>query len=115
LKGADRAEIAAALKAVVRGQAVFGAGVADRLLTRVAEPPRGRGPGATAFPQLTDRELEILSLLALGLSNPAIARRLVLSDKTVRNHVSNVLMKLPADNREQAAELARAAGLSATG
>ncbi len=57
------------------------------------------------------RRNEILGLLAQGLSNGAIARRLFLSDKTVRNHVSNVLMKLPARGREEAADQARAAGL----
>jgi DNA-binding NarL/FixJ family response regulator len=108
VKGADRAEIASALDAVRQGQAVFGSGVAGDVLARIIEPPRSRGRSA-AFPNLTDRELEILELLALGLSNRAIARRLVLSDKTVRNHVSNLLAKLPAADREEAGELARAA------
>ena len=112
LKGADRAEIASALRAVAAGQAVFGSGVADRMLGRLADPPRARANGSTAFPQLTDRELEVLTLLGQGLSNGAIARRLFLSDKTVRNHVSNVLMKLHATNRDDAAEKARAANLT---
>jgi DNA-binding NarL/FixJ family response regulator len=112
LKGADRAEITAALRAVAAGQAVFGSGIADRMLGRLTEPPRSRANGSTAFPQLTDRELEVLTLLGQGLSNGAIARKLFLSDKTVRNHVSNVLMKLPAVNRDDAAEQARAANLA---
>ena len=108
VKGADRAEIASALEAVSRGQAVFGSGIAGNVLARLVDPPRGRG-GSASFPQLTERELEVLDLLALGLSNRAIARRLVLSEKTVRNHVSNVLGKLPASNRDEAGDLARAA------
>jgi DNA-binding NarL/FixJ family response regulator len=107
VKGADRAEIASALDAVSRGQAVFGSGVAERMLGRLTDPPR-RGASAV-FPQLTEREVEILDLLAEGLGNAAIARKLFLSEKTVRNHVSNVLAKLPAAGRQEAAEIARAA------
>ncbi|WP_448628411.1 response regulator [Geodermatophilus sp. URMC 64] len=107
VKGADRAEIASALDAVSRGQAVFGSGVAERMLGRLTDPPR-RGASAV-FPQLTEREAEILDLLAEGLGNAAIARKLFLSEKTVRNHVSNVLAKLPAAGRQEAAEIARAA------
>jgi DNA-binding NarL/FixJ family response regulator len=109
VKGADRAEIASALLAVARGQAVFGSGVAANVLTRLVEPPRARG-SSPAFPDLTDRELEVLDLLVQGLGNRAIAQRLVLSDKTVRNHVSSILTKLAVPDREAAAELARARG-----
>jgi DNA-binding NarL/FixJ family response regulator len=77
------------------------------VLARLAEPPGTKRP-SPAFPNLTQRELEVLDLLALGLSNRAIARRLFLSDKTVRNHVSNLLSKLPAADRHEAGELARA-------
>ena len=108
VKGADRAEIANALAAVAGGQAVFGSGVAASVLGRLAEPPRQRG-SSTAFPDLTDREVEVLHLLADGLGNRAIASRLFLSDKTVRNHVSNILAKLQVEDRQEAADLARAA------
>jgi DNA-binding NarL/FixJ family response regulator len=107
VKGADRAEIASALDAVARGQAVFGSGVADRMLGRLTDPPR-RGASAT-FPRLTEREVEVLDLLAEALGNAAIARTLFLSEKTVRNHVSNVLSKLPAASRQEAGDIARAA------
>jgi DNA-binding NarL/FixJ family response regulator len=110
VKGADRAEIASALEAVARGQAVFGSGVATTVLGRLREPPKPRG-GSVRFPHLTEREVEVLSLLGHGLSNAAIARRLFLSEKTVRNHVSNVLAKLPASNREEAGEIARASDM----
>jgi DNA-binding NarL/FixJ family response regulator len=63
------------------------------------------------FPTLTDREREILGMIAAGWSNTDIARRLVLSDKTVRNHVSNVFAKLQVADRAQAIVRAREAGL----
>ncbi|WP_238694532.1 response regulator transcription factor [Nocardioides daphniae] len=71
----------------------------------------GRGGGRVAFPELTDREREVLDLLARGHDNPTIARRLVLSPKTVRNHVSNVLAKIGAADRTDAVIRARDAGL----
>ena len=106
VKGADRAEIASALDAVSRGQAVFGSGIAPSVLSRLVDPPRPRG-SSTRFPELTDREVEVLDLLGLGLGNRAIADRLYLSDKTVRNHVSNILAKLGVPDRAAAGELAR--------
>lgn len=68
-------------------------------------------PGQAAFPQLTDREREILDLVARGYDNRRIARELVLSDKTVRNHVSNIFAKLQTADRTEAALRARNAGL----
>jgi DNA-binding NarL/FixJ family response regulator len=111
LKEADRQEISHALWSVAAGQAVFGTSVADRILGRLAEPPRGKAGTSSAFPQLTGRETEILDLLARGLSNRAISTRLYLSDKTVRNHVSNILAKTGAPDRQTAADMARTAGL----
>ena len=110
LKGADRKEIGHALRSVASGQAVFGPGVADRILSRLTEP-RGKSGHSSAFPQLTDREAEILSLLVCGLSNQAIATRLFLSEKTVRNNVSSILAKTGARDRHAAADIARRAGL----
>jgi DNA-binding NarL/FixJ family response regulator len=111
LKEAGRQEISHALRSVAAGQAVFGTSVADRILNRLTEPPRGKPGTSTAFPQLTEREVEILDLLARGLSNHAISARLYLSDKTVRNHVSNILAKTGAPNRHAAADMARQEGL----
>ena len=111
LKEAGRQEISHALWSVAAGQAVFGTSVADRILGRLAEPPRGKAGTSSAFPQLTGRETEILDLLARGLSNRAISTRLYLSDKTVRNHVSNILAKTGAPDRQTAADMARMAGL----
>jgi DNA-binding NarL/FixJ family response regulator len=111
LKEADRQEISRALWSVAAGQAVFGTSVADRILSRLTEPPRGKTGTSSAFPQLTGREIEILELLTRGLTNRAISARLYLSDKTVRNHVSNILAKTGAPDRQAAADIARRAGL----
>jgi DNA-binding NarL/FixJ family response regulator len=99
VKGVDRATLLAAVRAAAGGNAVFGAGVAASVLQDMAEPRQD------GFPQLTAREREVLGLLGEGLTNAAIGRRLVLSPKTVRNHVSNVLSKLGVADRESAAAL----------
>jgi DNA-binding NarL/FixJ family response regulator len=108
LKGADPDDIVRAVHAVAESEAVFGPAIASRLLTFVATaiPPRPE-----AFPELSDREREILWLIARGENNASIARRLVLSPKTVRNHVSNIYRKLNVSNRAQAAARVREAGL----
>jgi DNA-binding NarL/FixJ family response regulator len=109
LKGAGRDRIAAALDAVAAGAAYFGPGVGLEGLTR---PATGTTGGHPAFPQLTERELDVLALMARGLSNPAIAARLHLSDKTVRNYVSGVLAKIGAPDRPSAIVMARDQGLT---
>ncbi|MET7328284.1 response regulator transcription factor [Nonomuraea sp. NPDC005650] len=106
LKGAGPEEIVAAVRAVARGEAVFGAGVAARILAHFA-----RAAAASPFPQLTEREHEVLGLVARGLDNTAIAQRLGVSGKTVRNYVSNVLTKLHVTDRSAAIVRAREAGL----
>ncbi|WP_106397014.1 response regulator transcription factor [Actinocorallia populi] len=108
LKGARRGEILRSLHAVAEGEAIFGPVVAARLADYFGR--MGRVP-ADPFPELTEREKEVLSLLARHLSNPQIAARLGLSAKTVRNHVSNVLAKLRVSDRAQAIIRAREAGL----
>jgi DNA-binding NarL/FixJ family response regulator len=108
LKGAGRDEITAAIAAVARGEVVFAAGIATRVLAFFSGGPAS---GAKPFGELTDREREILDLVARGLTNQAIARRLVLSEKTVRNHVSNVFTKLQVTGRAEAVARARDAGL----
>jgi DNA-binding NarL/FixJ family response regulator len=109
VKGAGKQDLLQAVRTVAAGGAVFSPAVADRLggfFTGVAA-----APARSAFPQLTDREREVLDLVARGYDNRRIARALVLSDKTVRNHVSNVLMKLDAPDRSEAIARARQAGL----
>jgi DNA-binding NarL/FixJ family response regulator len=112
LKGADRGEIGRALTAVSHGEAIFSASVAQRLMQyfSTAHTSRPEQP----FPQLSDREREVLELIGQGLSNTAIAQRLVLAPKTVRNHVSRVFTKLQVADRGQAIIRARDAGLGTT-
>jgi DNA-binding NarL/FixJ family response regulator len=105
-KHAEPDEIVAAVRAVGAGQLLFGAAVAERMRDRLASPPSRR-----PFPQLTDREHRVLDLVARALDNRTIAGRLGISVKTVRNHVTNILGKMPARDRRDAIERARRAGL----
>ena len=112
VKGATKQEVARALHDVAAGGAVFGGTVAEQVLSRrVRESAQTARRGAESFPHLTDRELQVLDLVAAGLSNAAIASRLYLSDKTVRNVVSNILAKMGASDRADAILMARQAGL----
>ena len=106
VKGSARDDIVAAVLSVARGDLVFSAEVAATALGAITR----QDPGTAAFPTLTGREHDVLRLLALGLTNRAIADRLVLSDKTVRNHVSTIIAKLGVEDRHQAAEAYRAGG-----
>lgn len=108
LKGADQGEMLRAIRAVARGEALFGPGIAARLTSFFQGP---KAASATPFPDLTDREREVLSLLAQGLNNQEIAARLFISAKTVRNHASNIFSKLQVADRVQAIIRARDAGL----
>ena len=107
LKGADREEIVRAVLTVAVGDAVYGGAVARRM----AEALTGTNSRAPAFPELTNREREVLDLLAAGLRTSQVARRMTLSEKTVRNHVSAVLNKLQVPDRAAAVARARDAGL----
>ena len=109
LKGATRAEILRAVRSVAAGDAIFGPGVARRLMTYFAQPaPAGI---ERPFPELTEREHEILDLVARGRSNAEITAQLGLSPKTIRNHVSNIFAKLQVRDRAEAIVRAREAGL----
>ncbi|HET7310608.1 MAG TPA: response regulator transcription factor [Mycobacteriales bacterium] len=110
LKEADADDILRAVRAVASGEAVFGPRIADRVIAFFSTAGL-RGGSATPFPQLTDREREVLDLVARGCDNPTIARRLFLSEKTVRNHVSACLTKLQVASRAEAVAAARDAGL----
>ena len=109
LKGADQEEMLRTIRAVARGEALFGPAIATRLMTYFAAPRPVMAP--QVFPELTDREREVLQLIAAGHNNEVIAHRLVLSPKTVRNHVSNIFNKLQVADRAQAIVRAREAGL----
>jgi DNA-binding NarL/FixJ family response regulator len=109
LKGADPEETIRAIQSVANGAAIFSPKVAKRLITYFG---RHRDtPQPEIFPELTEREREILELIAQGLTNPAIAEKLVLSPKTIRNHVSNIFSKLQVSDRSQAIVKARQAGM----
>jgi DNA-binding NarL/FixJ family response regulator len=109
VKGADTEDVLRAVESVARGDAVFGPVVATRVLSYLTRPLSARDP--MLFPELTEREREVLELIARGLSNAEIARRLVVSPKTVRNQVSSVFSKLQVSDRAEAIVRARRAGL----
>ena len=109
LKDSGGEGVVYAIRAVTSGEAVFGPGVAERIIGYFSAP-RSSAP-QRAFPELTEREEEILSLVAQGKSNQEIARQLFVSLKTVRNHVSNILVKLHVADSAQAVIRARDAGI----
>jgi DNA-binding NarL/FixJ family response regulator len=118
IKGSEPAEVLRAIRSVADGEAIFSPGIAERLMHYFATPPASSGPdrdGRTAtspaFPELTEREREVLVLIAQGLTNSAIAERLVLSPKTVRNYITEIFSKLQVADRAQAIIRARNAGL----
>jgi DNA-binding NarL/FixJ family response regulator len=110
LKDADEEEVLRAIRAVGHGEAIFSPAIARRLVDFFAAPPSAVPP--RAFPQLSAREREVLELIAQGIGNAAIAERLCLSPKTVRNHISNIFSKLQVADRAEAIVRAREAGLS---
>ncbi len=108
LKGADQAEMLRAIRAVASGEALFGPAIATRILSwfsgKQNRPPE-------PFPDLTQRERELLEMIAEGKSNGEMANRLSLSGKTVRNHISNIFSKLQVAGRAEAIVRAREAGM----
>jgi DNA-binding NarL/FixJ family response regulator len=120
LKDADRGMLLEAIRAVARGEALLGPSVAGRVLEQFAQAsphvPGSSGPYTSSvrpgsFDGLTPRELEVLNLIARGLRNSEIAGRLVISERTVGNHISNIFSKLQVADRAQAIVRARQAGL----
>jgi DNA-binding NarL/FixJ family response regulator len=111
LKGADKEEMLLAIRAVARGEAIFGPAIAQRLMQYFAAARPASRTAADPFPDLTEREREILARLAAGRTNQEIADALFLSVKTVRNYVSNIFSKLQVADRAQAIIRAREAGL----
>lgn len=107
LKDAGHDELRRAIEALGSGEAIFGAGVAQRMVGFFA---RARTLGVQPFPELTEREREVLEELAQGASNLTIGTHLGISPKTVRNHVSTILSKLMVVDRAQAIVRAREAG-----
>ena len=115
LKDADRGELLRAIRAVYRGEALLGAPVARRVLEQFSGAPSMPDPPperpSPLFDELTPRELEVLRLIAQGLKNREISAKLVISEKTVGNHISNIFTKLQVNDRSQAIVRALRGGL----
>ena len=103
IKGAQQDEIIRAIQSVAAGQAIFGPTVARRIITFFSSGAL-TAPTTQPFPELTAREREVLDLIANGRSNTAIAQKLVISTKTVSNHISAIFTKLQVADRAQAAD-----------
>ena len=110
LKGAEQDEILRGIRAIAAGEAIFGPSIARRVVEHFAS---GVGSAKAAFPALTEREREVLELIASGRGNAVIAHELCLTLKTVRNHVSNIFAKLKVSDRAAAIVKARDAGFGA--
>ena len=113
LKGADQDDIVRAIAAVGSGEAIFGPDIAKRVIEYFTVPRASHA--AQAFPELTEREREVLELVAQGHNNASMALHFVLSQKTIRNHVSNIFTKLQVADRAQAIVRAREAGMGQQG
>jgi len=111
LKGAEGDEAIRAITSISKGEATFSPAIAHRLMNYFGTPRSSSQP-TQLFPELTEREREFLTFIAQGYTNPAIAEHLVLSPKTVRNHVSTIFSKLQVAGRAEAIIRARDAGLT---
>ena len=111
LKDASARELAEAVRVVAAGDALLSPSVTRRLIAEFARMGAPRGPSRKTLQDLTERETEVLALVARGLSNAEIASRLVVAEQTVKTHVSRVLMKLGLRDRTQAVVLAYETGL----
>ena len=114
LKGAHHQELLHTIRAVANGQALFGAPIAARIMNffQIFEANFKSLPAEEAFPELTPRELEVLELIAKGANNRQIADQLVISNHTVRNHITSIYSKLQVADRTQAIIKARNVGLA---
>jgi DNA-binding NarL/FixJ family response regulator len=113
LKGANHDELLQAIRAVAAGQALFGPAIANRLMNFFHGLSTKQAVNLTErpFPELTDREFEVLRMIAQGHNNNEIAHKLVISPKTVRNHITNIFSKMQVATRGQAIVQARQAGV----
>jgi DNA-binding NarL/FixJ family response regulator len=116
VKGAEPSEVLRAIRAVADGEAIFSSAIAERLIHYFTTPPVATSDSTQSaitpiFPDLTEREREVLALIAQGLTNSAIAEQLILSPKTVRNYITEIFSKLQVADRAQAIIRARNAGL----
>lgn len=114
LKGADKSEVLRTIRAVASGDVLFGAAIANRVsdyFRRLSSAPSRQVAPDTPFPELSERERDVLDQIARGLNNHEIAARLHITVKTVSNHISNIFSKLQVADRAQAIIKAREVGL----
>jgi DNA-binding NarL/FixJ family response regulator len=111
LKDASARELADAVRVVAAGDALLSPGVTKRLIAEFARMGAPRGPSRKSLQNLTERESEVLALVARGMSNAEIASRLFVAEQTIKTHVSRILMKLSLRDRTQAVVLAYETGL----
>jgi DNA-binding NarL/FixJ family response regulator len=111
LKDAPPEELVHAVRVVERGDALIAPSITKRLIEEISQRPAQQGADPEALESLTQRELEVLQLMARGLSNHEIAQELFVSDTTVKTHVGRVLMKLGLRDRVQAVVLAYESGV----
>jgi two-component system NarL family response regulator len=114
LKDAPPEQTVEAIRAAARGEGFIGPSLVGRVLEEFARVARLRAASKEVFAELTRREMEILELLGKGLRNKNIADRLFLSEKTVKNHISSIFVKLQVNDRTQAALIASKHGLTDT-
>jgi DNA-binding NarL/FixJ family response regulator len=111
LKDSSIDELLAGIRAAAAGESLISPQIASKVLQRLRSQGRSEGAAETIRAELSDREVEVLKLIANGKDNAQIARELYISPKTVKNHISNILMKLQIDNRIQAAVYAVRSGI----
>ncbi|MGH3091076.1 MAG: response regulator [Gaiellaceae bacterium] len=111
LKDSSIDQLIAGIRAAAGGESLISPQIAAKLLQRLRAQTADTGAAATILAELSDRELEVLRLIANGKDNAEIARELFISPKTVKNHISNILMKLQIENRIQAAVYAVRSGI----
>jgi DNA-binding NarL/FixJ family response regulator len=111
LKDSSMQEVIAGIRAASEGESLISPQIATKVLQRLRAQSKDADAAATIRAELSDRELEVLKLIANGKDNAQIARELFISPKTVKNHISNILMKLQIENRIQAAVYAVRSGI----
>jgi DNA-binding NarL/FixJ family response regulator len=111
LKDASIEDLITGIRAAAAGESLISPQIASKVLQRLRSQGKSTDAAATIRAELSDREVEVLKLIANGKDNAEIARELFISPKTVKNHISNILMKLQIDNRIQAAVYAVRSGI----
>ena len=111
LKDSSIEELLTGIRAAAAGESLISPQIASKVLQRLRSQGKSEGAAETIRAELSDREIEVLKLIANGKDNAQIARELFISPKTVKNHISNILMKLQIENRIQAAVYAVRSGI----